>query len=195
MALTYTGIHDLAETLLGCVCVALDQTADRIDGQPGCPCYACVVPGPPAWDHCDGEGAGNESPGQLTVHVGRIYPTTATDFSAEIRQVQGVKKCSTLMTAAELYVTLLRCAPGPDQNGNPPPCEEQAAAARTLHTDMATVWNALLCCLPETGTRRRGPQYVVGPQRVLGPQGYCVGLEQKVTLMLPSCLCPEDESP
>lgn len=190
-------IHEMAETVLACVCQSLDETAATVEDHPGCPCRACVVPGPPAWDGCndpcgvDGKGAG----GQLTVHVARTYATSS--FPVDDRVVQGVRNCQPpAAIAVELVVTLLRCAPVMDSGGCPPTCEELAAAARTVHVDGAAITNALLCCLPTTGTRRRGPVFFLGAQRVLEQEGGCMGVEQRVTVALSaSCPCPSEESP
>lgn len=82
-----------------------------------------------------------------------------------------------------------------DEGGCPPTCEEEAEAARVLHVDAVTVYNALLCCLPQTGTGRRGRRFVLGPQRTVGPAGGCVGIEQRVTVALPGCgKCPGEEA-
>lgn len=195
MALTRLAIHDLAEAVLGCVCVALDAAAEEVPGQPGCPdCRACVVPGQPAWDSCD-DPCGESSGGQLSVSVARIYPSDTATFPAESRTVQGVRGCAPpTVTALELVVTLLRCAPVMSEHGCPPTCDELSAASRVLHVDMSTVYSALLCCLPATSQRRRGRRFVLGQQKVLGPQGGCVGLEQRVTVALSGCgPCPGEE--
>ncbi|WP_329173336.1 hypothetical protein [Streptomyces sp. NBC_01477] len=77
----------------------------------------------------------------------------------------------------------------------PPTCGELAAAAQVAHVDATSVLTALMCCLPTTGTRRRGPQFVIGRGRVLEPQGGCMGVEQALTVAVPSCGCPTEESP
>ncbi|WP_371793824.1 hypothetical protein OIE91_11140 [Streptomyces albidoflavus] len=201
MPLTPNAVHDAAEAVLGCVCAALDAAAEEVEGQPGCPCRACVVPGTVAWDGCEADPCGQPSadaPGQLTVSVARLYPSSLDLFPGEARPVQGIRGCAPPpFTAVELVVTLLRCAPVMDENGCPPTCEEQDAAARVLHTDAVTVYNALWCCLPgvRVAGSRRPPRFVVGGQRIIGPQGGCVGLEQRVTLALPGCgVCPGGET-
>lgn len=185
-------LHTLAQTVLGCVCAALDQAAAEVEGQPGCPtCRRCVVPGAVAFDECLDPCGGDEG-GQLTVSVPRMWPTS--HFPATDTQVRGVKGCTPPpTTAAELVVTLLRCAPMPDERGCPPSCEELEAAARIVHVDQVTVYNALLCCLPATGGRR-GRRFVLGASRIVGPEGGCVGVEQRVTVALPGCAtCPDEE--
>ncbi|MFJ5890273.1 hypothetical protein [Streptomyces californicus] len=198
MALTPLMIHDLATSVLACVCLALDTAAGTVEGQPGCPaCRACVVPGAVAWDSCDDPCDSKGGGGQLTVSVARIFSSSDAEFPSESRIVQGVRGCGPPpMLALELVVTLLRCAPTFSEDGCPPTCEELEAAAQVLHVDMVTVYNALLCCLPGTEQRRRGRRFVLGVQRTLGPEGGCVGLEQRATVALPGCApCPDGESP
>lgn len=199
MPLTPYSVHDLAEAVLGCVCAALDAAVeDGVEGALGCPCRACVIPGAVAWDGCDaleGCGGGPGAPGQLTVSVARIYPA-GDRFPAMDTTVQGVRGCvPPQLTAAELVITLLRCAPVMGEDGCPPSCEELAEAARAVHVDAATVYSALWCCLPSLGPNPRRPRrFVVGAQQIIGPQGGCVGLEQRVTVALPGCgRCPGED--
>jgi len=195
MALSPTQVQQLTDNVLGCICQALDQAAVDDPTQPGCPCRVCVVPGQPAWDSCEDPCGGDDVGGQLSVSVIRMYPSAIGTFPAEERTVYGVNTCTLpQITAVELLITLLRCAPGPTDDGCPPSCEELATASRVLHTDKVTVYNSLLCCLPKTSPRRRGLMFVVGQQRTVGPQGGCVGLEQRLTVALGACNCPEEET-
>ncbi|KAA9379606.1 hypothetical protein F5972_08090 [Microbispora cellulosiformans] len=193
MALTSLSVHDLAAALLGCVCHALERTALEVVGQPGCPCRVFVSAGAPAWDECADPCSGQEG-GQLTVHVARLYPSPR--FPEEDREVRGLTSCQPPnTTAAELVVTLLRCAPTIDERGCPPAADELEAAARVVHVDSVTVYNAVMCCLPTTAGPR-GRRFVMGAQTIIGPMGGCVGVEQRVTVALPGCApCPADESP
>lgn len=194
MALRPLALHELTESVLACVCAALEATAAEVKGQPGCPCRACVVPGAAAWDSCEDPCTG-EAGGQLTVNVVRLWPTS--NFPEEDRGVRSRRDCKPAdTTAVELLVTLLRCAPMPDAGGCPPSCEELDAAARIVHVDAATVMSALACCLPHTAPGRYGRRFILGQQRIIGPEGGCVGVEQRVTVALPGCApCPGEESP
>ncbi|MFE9127827.1 hypothetical protein ACFYOF_20870 [Streptomyces sp. NPDC007148] len=193
MALSLDAVHGTAEKILACVCATLAETSAKDPDQPGCPdCTTCVVPGTPAWDNCTGDCSGAQTPGQLTVNLARLTPTSS--FPNESRDVIGSRNCQPVRTSAEYVITLLRCAPTYNEQGCPPTCEEQAAAARILHTDAASIWNAVMCCFPETSDARRGQQFVMGQQRVVGPEGQCVGIEQRLTVLLPSCGCPEESS-
>lgn len=200
MALRLHAIQEAADAVLACVCAALQETAAEVEGQPGCPCRSCVVPGLPAWDSCDdpcGQAPADDAGGQLSVSVVRMYQSTsfpAPDREGPSPATQGRRCVPPPALAVELRVTLLRCAPPPAEDGCPPSCDELGEAARILHVDMATVYNALVCCLPGASSRRKGLQFYVGQQRTVGPEGGCVGLEQSVTIALPSCGCPEGES-
>jgi hypothetical protein len=193
VALRPLSLHDLTQAVLTCVCQALTDAAAEVEGQPGCPCRACVVAGAPAWDGCEDPCSGGAG-GQLTVHVARLWPST--DFPSRDQEVRGLRGCAPPpTTAAELVVTLLRCAPTLDDRGCPPTCEAMAAAARVTHVDAVTVYNALICCLPGTAGPR-GRRFVMGEGKIVGPQGGCVGVEQRVTVALPGCApCPGGESP
>lgn len=200
MALSLLAVHELTESVLGCVCDALDAAAAEIPGQPGCPCRGCVVPGQAAWDSCEDPCDGSEGAGgQLTVNVARMYQTSLESFpSTESRDstVRGRRGCiPAQLTAVELVITVLRCVPVPSEDGCPPSCEELAAAARVINIDGVSVLNAVDCCLPALGTRRQGLIYTVGIQRQVGPQGGCGGVEQRVTVGLVNCACPDDATP
>lgn len=189
MAVTPFSVHEVAEQLLGCVCAALDDVAAVNPQLAGCPtCRTCVVPGTPAWDSC-GEccGGDGEVGGQLSVSVARMWSSTHEAFPAEDRTVRDARGCRFPVTAVEYVVTLLRCAPIPDDQGNPPSCEELTESAQQLHADAVTVAQAVLCCVPQTSQVRNGRRFIMGQQRVLGPEGWCVGVEQRVTVELPGC--------
>jgi len=193
MTLKPLDVADLAEAVLGCACAALEATAVTVPGQPGCPdCRACVVPGTAAWDTCDSPATSTGAGGQLTVNVARLYASTRDAFPVEVRAVQGLRGCLLPpLTAVELVITLLRCAPTADEQGVPPDCAALAATAQTLHVDMATLYNSLLCCLPGLDpSKRLGALFVMGVSRTIGPEGGCVGVEQRVTVALPGCACP-----
>ncbi|WP_019548629.1 hypothetical protein [Streptomyces sulphureus] len=194
MALAPLAAHQLAEAVLGCVCVALDAVPDDVPGHPGCPCRVCVVPGESAWDSCADPCTG-EAGGQLTVNIARMWPTSR--FPEPDNEVRGLRGCvPAATTAVELVVTVLRCAPLPTADGCPPDCDQLAEAARIVHVDAVTVLNAVTCCLPGTAPGRRGRRFVMGQQRTIGPQGGCVGVEQRLTAALPGCApCPGGDSP
>lgn len=158
----------LTEALLDCACEALSQT------RCGCPDCRFVAAGTVAWDRCcDG--------GQLWVGVERLFtyerfPTpiaTPTNCSAQL--------------AADLTVTVLRCAPVPDENGNAPSPAVLSAAALGIYEDMEAVMRGVLCCL-HPGRKCR--PFVITGHRPLGPMGGCTGSEMRLTVAVPDRPCP-----
>lgn len=188
MALSALTIDEVAQSLLTCVCAALDHTAVLHPTLAGCPtCRVCTVPGTVVWDGCDG-GCSATGTGQLSVSVAGTYPSTFSTFPAEDRQVRDARVCLAPVLAVEYVITLLRCAPVADsQTGCPPSCEALSASAAQVHADLFTLHQAALCCTPQTSDVHNGRRFVMGRSRVLGPEGGCVGIEQRLTLELPGC--------
>lgn len=186
-------VQHAADVLLGCVCAELETVAARVQGQPGCPCVACVHPGAPAWDYCCDCQPEGQTGGQLTVSVEQIYPTTRFPEPAN-----ATHRCLPAGTglAADLVVTLLRCAPTVDSRGNPPSCDVLSRTARIVHVDMLTVYTAATCCFPEALGSRRPRQILVRDHRAVGPDGGCVGSELRLAVDLGApCGCFKERSP
>lgn len=199
MAMSITAIDTAAQDLLACVCTSLSGLPAEVPGLAGCPCRSCVVPGAVAADGCD-EGCATlppgEYPGQLTVSVVGVFSSDRNGFPRPSTTVRDDKGCQPQpITAVELAVTLFRCTPLPSDEGCPPSCEELAASALQLHTDILAVQRGILCCYASTDpVTRGGRRYVLGAARPIGPQGGCIGMEQRVTVALEDCLvCPEPE--
>lgn len=159
----------LADTLLDCACEALAQTTC------GCPNCSFVAVGTVAWDNCcDG--------GQLWVTVDRMFPYERFPSPATGAPVL----CGTQL-AADLVITVLRCAPQPDENGNAPSPEVIQVAALGIYEDMEAVMSGVLCCLSPTKKCR---PFVITSHRPLGPAGGCQGSELRLTVALPDHPCP-----
>lgn len=188
MTLSPFAVHEAADALLNCVCEALDEVASTLTGMAGCPCRVGLVAGAPAADGCDGgcDAVPGTWPGQLTVHVQRLYASSRQAFPGEAPLVRDLAACAMPQTTAvEMVVTLWRCSPGPSKDGCPPAVSALEEAAMQQHVDMLAVQKAVLCCYPGTDTSaRRGRRAVVGRTDVLGPQGGCVGFQTLVTVAL-----------
>lgn len=168
--------HQVAVALGECVRAALAGTPA------GVPTRVCVpVAGEIAWDACDC--------GQLAVTTPRLYPSRV--FPAESVEDAEQDRCGTPYLGVPYTVSILRCAAGMDDDGNPPTCEQLAADALVWHQDAAAVRRGLGCCLQELEAQDRILGWVLGPTTAVGPQGGCVGSETVVTVALPNCLCPE----
>lgn len=192
MAMTFLEIDVACQALLACVCAELDRLPAEA-GLAGCPCRACVVPGTPAVDGCDGgcDVQPGDWPGQLTVNVQRTYMSRQDVFPAELRTARDLAFCADPgFLAVDLSVQVWRCAPVQTNEGCPPSCDELATAATQTHADMLAVWRAATCCFSGTGTeqRRKGRRYSVGQTLPLGPQGGCVGFQTLVTVALEGSL-------
>ena len=206
MALSILAIDEAAQSLLQCVCEALDRLPTEVPGLYGCPCRNGVVAGTPAADACD-TGCQpvdpDEYPGQLTVNVVRLYASDRTSFPRELGSlasgqvgsgVRSTKNCILpQVTAVEMAVTVFRCTPLPSDMGCPPSMTDLSSTALQVHADMLAVQQGILCCLAGTDpTMRDGRRYVMGQTRSIGPQGGCVGFETRLTIALDDCLpCPD----
>lgn len=106
------------------VCVtALNTTAA------GAPARAFVSPGVPPWD----------CPDQLSVHVGGPALADTLPFGGALEPghriaVQG------MVNLISLTATILRCAPLPDNLGNPPSVAAMNAVAAQTTADLWAIW-------------------------------------------------------
>lgn len=170
-------LDGMALHILGCVQAQLAATPG------GSPERAGVVPGAQvAWDVCECS--------QLTVHTAQVYPSTK--FPSP-KQEQPWGKCTSGLMVAEYVVTVLRCVPVQDDQGNPPPIADLEAAAMRDLADRAAVLRALSCCLADLD--KALPRYMLMSQQLpVGGEGMCAGSETHVFVGLLPCWseCPED---
>ncbi len=122
----------LAQDLLAVAIEALDTLPAL--GLEGAPDRSFVSPGQPVLDCCDGA-----VPGQLTVNAAAVNdaPTTKGGLDAGRRIVRG-KINHTLF-----LVTIARCIPVADDNGNPPSMVLLEEAAAQTNADVWALWNVL----------------------------------------------------
>lgn len=204
--LSLLALHEHQQALLDCVCESMDLIPAELPGLMGCPCRAFVSPGQPAADACDNGcvqlGPG-EWPGQLTVHVNRMFATDYTTFPRRFSNTSGgntavrdLKNCSLpQVNALDLFVTVFRCTPGPTADGCPPAPEDLSAVAMQLSADMLAVQRGISCCYPATSTtvRRNGRRFAMGDTTMIGPSGGCIGFRTEVTVAIDGCLpCPPE---
>lgn len=131
-----TRIYTIAQRLLDC---ALDRLADTTGGTPP---RACVITGPIAWDNC--------VCGQLVVAITDSY--TSSNFptpSASTAASFGAGRCGEPIAAYTLTISMLRCVPISDDQGNPPSCADLGASALVSIQDASAVTAGILCCLSE----------------------------------------------
>jgi hypothetical protein len=155
--------------ILACVNMGLPTPVARV----------CVVPGVLAWDECEC--------GVLAATVTHVYPSRA--FPTDAGGVSAFLSCPVLYDAADITVTVLRCAPNPDRAGHPPSCVALAAAAAGWRADAAAVRAALACCLPVLRDAGVVEDFVLRDLVPVGPEGGCSGVEVRLTVAVcaPGC--------
>ncbi len=127
---------------------------------------AYVTVGEVAWDECNC--------GQLTLSVGRIYPSRrfADDFST-IK----VGNCDNTLLICDMSLSIVRCVPGPDTNGNPPLPTALTDAARTIMSDTYVVRQTLACMIRGMYVANQVADWLIGDDVPVGPMGGCAGRE------------------
>lgn len=167
-----SGFDTVVAGLLDAAAAALAATAA------GPVARACDVPGDIAADGCDC--------GLLAVTVERIYPSATFPDPAGADVTPG---CVPYL-AADLTVTVLRCAPGPDMAGAGPGCVALDAAAAAWLLDAAAIRQALRCTLAALTATGVLAAWTIRAQTPNGPAGGCVGWDTRLTVAVPACLCP-----
>lgn len=168
-----TQLDAVVTALLECVRVALAATAA---GQPD---RVCEVAGELAWDDCDC--------GVLAVGVDRLYPSRV--FPQEASAADFASGCQLPFLVADLTVTVLRCAPGPDRAGGSPSCPALDTAARTWLVDADAVRRSTACCVADLRAADTVAEFTLRDQIPLGPEGGCVGSAYHLSVALDNCGC------
>lgn len=129
------GIDETLQTLLACVCEALESS-----GAPACIC-STTVGVPVILNPCACKGGAGS--GEVWGALQQVY---RIDRQTLQQTAPGRRPCGTGKWGARFQITLARCFPTIDARGNPPKPEAQAAAAAQLHADTAAIHRALSCC-------------------------------------------------
>lgn len=165
---------DRATELLSC----LESVLSAYDAEA---CRTFVAPGgSPAWDACCDCGTGE---GMAWVQISQVFPTD--NFPV---QQTGAMRCAPTGYGVQLVVGILRCAATLDDTGRAPSQERLTADAHKVQRDRAIVQEAIRCCYIDTADPG---SYVIGPWTPLGPTGGCVGGQTTLSVVVPSCRCPD----
>lgn len=149
------------------------------------PSRVCVVPGEVAWDACD-----CASGGQLAVSITRVYPSVNFPTEAGFTALESRSDCPPPWRVAEIIVSVLRCAPSPQENAVAPSCDALDATARLVDADATVTWAAVSCRVTELERSGGIGDFIVRASTFVGPQGACVGSELRVLVALPAgCPC------
>lgn len=161
-------IDELLIGLASCLCSTLRAAASEGHSQE--PCFCGVLPGAAvAQDYCDG-GLCEDKGGMAWTRL----------VSVQARQEQGPggesgtlapNQCVTVYDVT-VEIGVLRSAPMPDEEGEPPSVSEQLAASMLQNSDMGVMLSVIGCC-DEVPDSLGDP--VIGEYVPVGPEGGCVG--------------------
>lgn len=154
--------HEVAVRLESCAYDAVDHTGDQEIRRHG------VVIGEIAWDDCQC--------GQLVVAEARRFGSR--DFPLE--EVDHQAECGEPWLVVVYTLSLVRCVPVPDGNGNAPSIADLTVAAAQQSEDMSKIRWAVMCCLDTAYDSHEVIAFALGAQEVVGPQGGCAGSELTV---------------
>lgn len=171
-----TSVYDALSALPAAVNTALAATpagqVNRVVFSPGAEL---------AWDECDC--------GQLALVINRRYPsrTFPQDSSDNV-----LGECDDIGWVIDCKLSIVRCTPGPDDNGDPPTPAAMLAAWQTQESDAYTIRNVVRCYLQAivTSTPRLIANFIVNDQPSVGPLGNCAGTELNFKIgFYTSCGC------
>ncbi len=155
--------YDVCEAYRELIVAALDADPEAEEVHRS---YAGV--GEIAWEDCCG---------QLVVVPERTY-------RYEVFPVESVneERCVDEV-GISLLAILVRCVPTLTDSGGMPSVDEQAAAARRVMADKATIWNLITSTFPDGG---EWWERAAVSQTVNGPNGGCVAIETRWTVGVPA---------
>ena len=128
-------------------------------------CY--MVPGNMAWDSCEC--------GQFAQSIQADYPSDRFPTDASNEPIRA--PCGARSTGFQVIASIVRCVPGPQQNGAPPTCTSLLAAALVMEGDAYALRRGIECCLAEYKRTLQIADYRVGRANRVGPEGNCAGVE------------------
>lgn len=152
------------QLIVGCAYNAVDHGVGLEINRVG------VVPGDIAWDECQC--------GQLVITEERRFPSR--DFPLE--EVDHTAECGEPWLVVVLTLSLTRCAPVGDDNGNPPLVGGLGVAAAQLSKDMNDVRHPVYCCLNTAYDANQIMAFQLGAMEVVGPSGGCVGFDMTIMI-------------
>jgi len=129
----------------------------------------CLVPGQLAWDNCECGLIGVEL-------VGTGFSRGTQEDNAETDN-----GCNGFATAT-YRVTVLRCAPGPQDAGRAPTCEQLDSAAQVFYDDIDALLRGVSIAMRDMYDANVIMMYWFNGTTPTGPEGQCVGSTQQVTV-------------
>lgn len=133
-----------------------------------------VTQGDVAWDACDC--------GQLAVSITRISRSNA--FPNDVRPTA---QCYGGARVADMSLSIVRCVPGPDINGNPPGPASLIIAAQRGQADEFIIRNYVTCYLASLVDAGIIMDFSVGDTTMIGPSGGCGGSQLEIRVAWIDC--------
>jgi hypothetical protein len=133
------------------------------------------------WDNCD-------CGGQLALAIQSMY---GSDTFLQPFVNMSWEKCKPRWWVAQALVSVTRCVPSQTDNGIPPTCAEELAAAITLANDMTATRQAIACCLKAFYDARQIGAWTLGISTTVGELGGCAGSETTFWIGVQTCPCPD----
>lgn len=162
-----TGPGPLAQSLLTCLCAALEATLG------GAVCRCCLHPGTLVpMDFCCECATGSQ--GQAAVRIVSIYSTSSFPV-----QTFTPERCPASTLAVVLEMVVYRCAATLDDAGNPPSCPAVTQDALIAADDARAMRCAALCCFQALD---RDIRLVLGAWQPVGVSGGCHGGSMQITV-------------
>lgn len=154
-----------------------EELVDTPSGAPDRVCH--VVPGEIAWDACEC--------GQLALSSSRLFPSRT--FPTSAADDPTIPNCGVSFLIADITISMTRCVPISDEEGNPPTCDALGDSALVMYEDGAAVLNATICFLNEEKDSYRIADWTLGELTYVGPQGECAGVELNVKIAFTGLCC------
>lgn len=140
--------------------------------------FCPVVPGEVVWDTCDC--------GQLAQTITSVTPSNT--FPAPALDAR-TTPCGPQQVVVSVTLSLTRCVPVLDDNGQAPSCDALGAAALCLEQDRVSVRHGVTCYLRDRRDAYEITDFVVGAATSVGPQGGCAGVELAYSFGLANVCC------
>lgn len=136
-----------------------------------------IMPAAIAWDECDSDQCGLLAIAQTRIFLSDDVPNEAV--------LANIDNASLLL--GDFVVQAIRCAPMPDEKGNPPGVDALERSAAQISTDQTLVFCTVTDTLQRLSSDMTGYviDYVIKASMMAGPEGGCVGSELGFTVGVP----------
>lgn len=179
MTVTIQLSQSFAPIVTGISACIIDALAQTPAGAPDRQCLLVPTQSIP-WDNCD-------CGGQIATAIQSVYGSSR--FPTPADATRDWSPCGPAWQVAQVLVSVVRCVPTMDDQGQPPSCPAELAAALTLEDDRTAIRQALACCLTNLKDTAVIGAWAMNPTVTVGELGGCAGVETTFLIGARSCLC------